>query len=64
MASDLLSPGLALLGESVGMSTRKGIRPAPEDHVGSYNSGLVSIRRYGDYPGGGSVGTNQCGDWE
>jgi hypothetical protein len=57
---------MALLWESGRGSTRKGIRSATEDHVGSYCSDLVSIRRYGGYlrGGRGGVGPNLCGDWE
>ncbi len=42
-----------LLGESRGVSTRKGTRPAPAGHVGSYSLDLISSRSCGDYPGEG-----------
>jgi hypothetical protein len=61
-ASGLVHACLALLCESEGLSSRRGIRSAPQDHVGSYSSNLVSGRRYADYPGGGDVGPNLCGD--
>ncbi len=59
-----LKANLFLLGESEGVSARKGTRPAPAGNVGSYSSDLVSIRKYGDYLGGGSQGPYLCGEWE
>ena len=52
-ASGPLQACLSLLWDSEGVITRRGIRSAPEDHVGSYSSDLVSNRRYAHYPGGG-----------
>jgi len=63
-ALDPLRAVLDFMGESVGVSNRMSSRPAPEDRVGSYISDLVSNQKYGDYPDGGSVGPNLCGDWE
>ena len=54
-ASGPLKPRLALLWESDGVYTRKGIRTAPADHVRSYYLDRVSIRRNEDYPEGGGV---------